>query len=186
MKAAIDEALLVLRAQCDDREAVESLLRRIQPALLRYLRGLLGAEDAEDLLQDVLVLIYRRIRQLDNPELFRPWAFRIASRAAFRHLRKKKRLPLRASEEALDDLPAAEPVTAFEFEHVSDALAGLSPASRAVLALHFQEEMTLSEVAAVLEIPPGTVRSRLAYGLAILRKQLATERSEHDTTARRD
>lgn len=48
----------------------------------------------------------------------------------------------------------------------------LTPASRAVLALHFQQELWLPEVAAVLEIPLGTVKSRLASGLAALRKQL--------------
>ncbi len=54
---------------------------------------------------------------------------------------------------------------------------GISPASRAVLVLHFQEEMTLLEVAAILEIPLGTVKSRLAYGLAAIRKQLTKNRS---------
>ena len=48
---------------------------------------------------------------------------------------------------------------------LSTMLAALSPASHAVLMLHFREEMTFAEVAAVLEIPIGTVRSRLAYGL---------------------
>ncbi len=48
----------------------------------------------------------------------------------------------------------------------------MSPASRAVLVLHFLEEMTLEEVAAVLEIPVGTAKSRLAYGLKLLRKRM--------------
>jgi len=51
--------------------------------------------------------------------------------------------------------------------------AALSPASRAVLILHFQEDMPLAEVAAVLEIPVGTVKSRLAYGLTALRRHFA-------------
>jgi len=57
---------------------------------------------------------------------------------------------------------------------VSDLLASdaLSPASRAVLALHFEQEMPLAEVAAVLEIPLGTVKSRLSFGLKALRRQL--------------
>lgn len=50
----------------------------------------------------------------------------------------------------------------------------VSPASRAVLALHFKEGLTLPEVAAVLDIPIGTVKSRLAYGLATLRRHYAT------------
>ena len=53
----------------------------------------------------------------------------------------------------------------------------LSPASRAVLVLHFQEEMPLAEVAAVLDLPLGTVKSRLAYGLKALRQQIGDQRS---------
>jgi RNA polymerase sigma-70 factor, ECF subfamily len=53
----------------------------------------------------------------------------------------------------------------------------VSPGSRAVLVLHFQEDLPLAEVAAILEIPLGTAKSRLAYGLAALRKQLNFRRS---------
>ena len=79
MTTSADEPLLVLRAQCGDREALELLLRGVQPSLLRYLRGLVGSDDSPDLLQDVLVLIYRKLQRLDNPEVFRHWAFRIAT-----------------------------------------------------------------------------------------------------------
>lgn len=71
----------MLQAQFDDREALELLLRAVQPALRRYLAGLVGEADADDVLQEVLVIVYRRLRDLENPELLRPWAFRIASRA---------------------------------------------------------------------------------------------------------
>jgi RNA polymerase sigma-70 factor, ECF subfamily len=86
-----EEALWVLRAQCDDREALELLLRHIQPSLRRYLTGVVGPSDIDDVLQDVLLIIYRKLRWLHAPELFRPWAFRIASRAGFRFLKKRRR-----------------------------------------------------------------------------------------------
>jgi RNA polymerase sigma-70 factor (ECF subfamily) len=54
--------------------------------------------------------------------------------------------------------------------------ADVSPASRAVLVLHFQEDLPLTDVAAILEIPLGTVKSRLAYGSAALRRQLGAKR----------
>jgi RNA polymerase sigma-70 factor, ECF subfamily len=167
-----DESLLVLRAQYGDRDALELLLRSVHPSLLRYLRGLVGADDAPDLAQDVLVLVYRKLHALDNPEVFRHWAFRIATRTAFRHLRKRRSLPLNVGEDVLEHLTDSAPPTIDDAALVS-MLNAVSPASRAVLALHFQEEMTLGEVAAVLEIPLGTVRSRLAYGLSMLRKRLA-------------
>ena len=80
-----------MRAQCQDREALELLLRSVQPALRRYVGGLTGADDADDVLQDVLVIVSRKLYWLEQPELFRAWAFRIASRAAFRYLKKRKR-----------------------------------------------------------------------------------------------
>lgn len=58
------EAQWVLRAQVGDREAIEGLLRRVQPALTRYLRSLVGTADAEDLTQDVMVIIYRKLWML--------------------------------------------------------------------------------------------------------------------------
>ena len=169
------EAQWVLRAQCDDREAVELLLRSIQPALSRYVRAIVGARHAEDVTQEVMVTIYRRIGALLHPNLLRPGMYRIASRVAFRYLKKERRWPdhLR-DDDALGDLAASD-LTDLARD-VDQLLADqrVSPASRAVLALHFKEGLTLPEVAAVLDIPIGTVKSRLAYGLATLRRHYAT------------
>jgi len=154
------------------------LLGSIQPSLRRYLRDLVGAADAEDTLQEVLLLVYRKLSWLEKPELLRPWAFRIASRSAFRHLKNaRRRLEDPADEALLATMPA--PNFAPPAEGLPAMLEGsaISPASRAVLILHFQEGLTLPEVAAVLEIPLGTAKSRLAYGLTTLRKKLAKERS---------
>lgn len=174
---ATQEALWVLRAQCGDREALELLLRHAQPSLRRYLRGVVGAGDADDVLQEVLVLIYRKLGRLQAPELFPAWAYRIASRAAFRHLRKRRRLPEHVDERAdwTDAVAAATPPDAGRL-HELLTTHEISPACSAVLALHFQEGMTLAEVAAVLELPLGTVKSRLAYGLGKLRERLAERR----------
>lgn len=163
----------MLRAQCHDREALELLLRSVQPALRRYLAGLIGAEDADDILQDVLVIVSRKVYWLEQPSVFRAWAFRIASRAAFRHLKKRRRWSESAAEDVvLEDIAA--PVANVPDETLTELLnnPALSPASRAVLVLHFREEMPLAHVAAVLEIPIGTVKSRLAFGLKALRKEL--------------
>ena len=165
----------MLRAQCRDREALEALLRGVQPSLRRYLSGLAGAAEADDLLQDVLVIVVRRLGTLDDPRLFRPWAFRIAGREAFRHIKRRRLWQARHEDDAqLDDLPT--PVTAPSGELLRALLAAgtISPASRAVLCLHFQEDLTLPEVAAILDIPLGTVKSRLGYGLRAIRKHLKT------------
>ena len=169
---------MVLRAQCNDREALELLLRSVQPSLHRYLSGLVGTRHADDVLQDVFVLVCRKLVWLQTPQLFRPWAFRIASRAAFRHLRKERRRLEQSGDDSMLEAMPAPPDRPSEqlLEQLLNSNA-LSPASRAVLVLHFQEEMALPEVAAILEIPLGTVKSRLAFGLTALRKHLAEKRS---------
>jgi len=173
------ETQWVLRAQVGDREAIAALLGAVQPMVTRYVRAIVGEADAEDVSQDVLVLIYRKLGMLTAPDLFRPWMYRIASRAAFQYLQKRRRWPSHLrDDEALDELPAQDlaPINPRVDELLQDPR--VTPASRAVLALHFKEEMTLAEVAAVLDLPIGTVKSRLAYGLATLRRHHTGE--NHD------
>jgi len=172
------EAQWVLRAQCGDREALELLLRSVQLPLRRYLIRLVGDSCADDVLQEALILVSRKLTWLDAPEAFRPWAYRVASRVAFRHLKKEKRWSEQVRDDAvIEDVPATE--SAVPPELLPELLKpdALSTASRAVLALHFQEELSLPEIAAILEIPLGTVKSRLAYGLTALRKKLDPTRS---------
>jgi RNA polymerase sigma-70 factor (ECF subfamily) len=170
----------VLRAQCNDREALEALLRSVQPSLRRYLSGLVGATDADDLLQDVLVIVVRKLGMLDDPMLFRPWSFRIASREAFRHIRKRRLWHGRHEDDAeLDDLVTPEPLPSGDVLRELLAIDTISPASRAVLILHFEEELSLPEVAAILDIPLGTAKSRLGYGLSSIRKHLKVSGGSH-------
>jgi hypothetical protein len=76
------EASWVLRPQFGDRQALGSLFGSVQPALSRYLRALIGPLHSDDVTQDVLVILYRKLWWLSSPDPFRPWMFRIASREA--------------------------------------------------------------------------------------------------------
>lgn len=150
----------------------------IQEPLYLFISNLVGERAlAEDILQEVFILIYRKLRWLREPGLFRPWAFRIASREAFRHLKRDRRWSEQMAEEsALKAIPALEREEIFDPELVAQLpqlMARVSPASRAVLILHYQHEMPLAEVAEVLGIAVGTVKSRLAYGLDNLRRTVA-------------
>lgn len=166
-----DELHVVLLAQCGDPAALETLLLRNQHSLSRYISGLVGAAAADDVLQEVFVKIWQNLRWLHQPELFRHWAYRIATRACYQHLKRAREWSDRFDEAvALEDLPAPT-------NHRIDVLSGMdtllkrvSPASRAVLLLHYVEELSIEETAAVLDISVGTAKSRLAYGLACLRK----------------
>ena len=175
MIASSEEVLLVLRAQNGDRDALETLLRRLHGPVRGYLSGLLGASVADDAVQDTFLQVYRKLRRLREPAVFRAWTYRIASRVAIAHLkRERKWLDLDRDPEVLDAVE--EKCSAFHTltseNRFSEFIAQVTPASRAVLLLHYQQELTLDEVAAVLGIPLGTVKSRLQYGLTTLRKNL--------------
>jgi RNA polymerase sigma-70 factor (ECF subfamily) len=169
------ETLRVLRAQAGDREALGQLFEALQRPLYRYLLGLVGRPElAEDVLQEVFLLVHRKLRWLREPGLFRPWVYRIATREAFKHLRRERRWSDQAEDvELLAELPAQEPARPDGLVERLPAIAErLSPSSRAVLLLHYVQGLTIEEAAAVLGIPVGTAKSRLAYGLGALRRLL--------------
>ena len=174
MEISKQEIRWVLRAQTGDREALDELFRLMQEPLYRYIVSLTGSRTlAEDILQEVFILIYRNLRWLREPELFRPWAYRIAGREAFKQLKRERRWSEQSVDEsALEDVPVLPPDTLTP-ELIERLVAQVSPASRAVIVLHYLHDMPLGEIADVLGLALGTVKSRLAYGLEILRKQLS-------------
>jgi RNA polymerase sigma-70 factor (ECF subfamily) len=164
------DGLVVARAIAGDREVLGGVLTALERPLYRYISNLVTRREmAEDVLQEVLFRICRKIGWLRDPELLRPWAFRIASRECFRQLRSERQ----RGEEVLDldtlETAANGSIPQGWEPRLLDWIDGLPPASRAVIVLHYLEEMSLDEAAAVLEILPGTAKSRLAYGLARLR-----------------
>jgi len=177
MRAADRETWWVLRAQSGDQTALDALLRSVQQPLFRYIRAIVANDaSAEDVLQETFLRIYRKLGWLSDAAVFRPWAFRIASNESFRALKRERRWRGAEDEAVLEDIAAPDAATEpWLRDRMQGSLQGLPPASRAVLTLHYLEEMPLAEVAAILEIPLGTVKSRLAAGLARLRREFGTE-----------
>ena len=171
-----DQTLLVLLAQTGDRAALEQLLRETHAPLRRYITRLAGTDLADDILQETALQIFRKLPFLREPAVFRPWTFRIASRIAFSQLKRARCWePLDAAPPeslTLLDPSLGEPID----EAFLTLLDRVSPASRAVLLLHYQHDLSLEETAAILEIPIGTAKSRLHYGVSSLRKHLTFER----------
>lgn len=172
------EGLWVLRAQSGDREALDSLLKNLQGPLYSYILSMVRDTGlAEDILQEVFLRIYRKLRWLRETEAFRSWAYRIATREAFRHLRRERnRAEHVTDEDVLKSISAAPAPVEFEPEMIArlpQVIERLSPASRAVIVLYYLHEMSLDETAAVLDIPLGTVKSRLSYGLESLRREFS-------------
>ena len=92
MPTADQETRLVLRARAGDREALDALFRAVQKPLYALISSLVGEPHlAEDVLQEVFLLIYRKLAWLSQPELFRPWAYRIATRESFKRIKLERR-----------------------------------------------------------------------------------------------
>lgn len=171
------EAWLVLRAQNDDRQALDSLLRAVQKPLFRHLRGVTrNNADAAELLQETLMQIYRKLRTLREPTLFRPWCYRIATRSAYKLFQQQEKLRISPIPDALAEVAAPPPRRTLVHEFGRDLhelVAEVSVASRSVLLLHYEEDLTLREISETLGVSIGTVKSRLAYGIAALRTRWA-------------
>jgi len=169
-------ALQVALAQSGDRDALDQLLSGIQRPLYAHVAAILGdREQAFDVLQSSLLLVARRLGSLRDPRWFRAWAYRIATREAVRASRRRTRHRDLFADESVPiaDVPVEEP--AYDPAVVRaclDRIELLPAGARAVIRMHYLDELTLVEVAEALELPLGTVKSRLAYGLARLRTNL--------------
>jgi RNA polymerase sigma-70 factor, ECF subfamily len=166
--------LLVVRAQTGDRVALNQLLEFLQAPLYAHIVGVLGREDgADDVLQDVLLIVARKIGSVREPKWARAWAYRIANREAVRAARKDRRYRDVVENEYVAEETTPEDVFSAELRsQLPTLLATLPPAAGQVVRLHYLDELTLTEIAEALEVPLGTVKSRLSYGLRALRQAI--------------
>jgi len=176
------ERMLVVAAQARDPAAFRELVTRYERRLVYYIRRMLGeGTDAFDVMQDVWLLVFKRLGSLEAPEAFRVWLYRIAHDVTVSHLRKRSRQPKSLDDEvaATEELDAWDEFEALQnAELVHRALEQLSPPHREVLTLRFLEGLNLGEIADVVGCGIGTVKSRLHYAKRSLRRQI--ERTSHD------
>jgi RNA polymerase sigma-70 factor (ECF subfamily) len=158
------------------RREFEARLKECGPLAYRVARGVLRNDaDAEDVAQEALLRAYRRFERLRDPLRFRAWLVRIVFRLALDRARSARRRELRETEWARPARCAAPPnaeelAASSEFRaHFDRALEALPEKLRLVLLLAAMEGHTLDEVAVMLGLPVGTVKSRLFAG----RKKLA-------------
>jgi RNA polymerase sigma-70 factor (ECF subfamily) len=161
------EAPLALEEEFEQRLGESSRLAfRVAYGVLR------NRQDAEDVAQEALVRAYRKLPSLRDRERFRAWLVRISWRLAIDHRRSGKRRELReqAALETAGDPTAEDMAAASEFgERLWRAIDALPEPLRIVTVLAGIEGHKMGEIAALLELPEGTVKSRLH----IARKQLA-------------
>ena len=170
------DELFAIRCVLGERDAFDALIARWHEPVWRYLRRLSGSDDAAaDLSQDTWLRVLRGVASLREPSRFRPWLFGIARRVAIDRLRRQYANPI-DDDAALEDLPASEPEAELESDlaALEAGVASLPMRERDSLALFYLRELSIEEIAALLGVPAGTVKSRLFRARRMLRQQLQT------------
>jgi RNA polymerase sigma-70 factor (ECF subfamily) len=158
-------------------EAFAALTRRQVDAAYRLAWAILADDgDADDATQDAFSLAWRNRRSLRDPERFDAWFGRILVNVCRQRLRQRARQKIRPFTEA-DDMPVADFSAHLSArDAIARAMTRLDADHRIVVVLRYWADMTVDEIAERLDVPPGTVKSRLHYALRSMRPRLEDAR----------
>ena len=175
-----DETELVSRARQGDRNAYSELVRVHASGILNVVYRLCGDQQlAEDAAQETFLQAWQHLNSYRPQTSLRNWLYRIAVNAATDMLRKEKRLVPDAVEDLklTDNRPSPEMVFVKQERTVlvQRAILSLPEACRAVLVLREYEDLSYQEISNALEIPVGTVMSRLNYARGLLKEKLKVQ-----------
>lgn len=170
------EAMIVSLARTGDRSAFEELVRRQQSSVRNLMRRSCGDTTvADDLSQQVFLQVWRKIRTLKDANAFGPWLKRLAISVWLQHARKND--ALRGADELADVEPAPHDATSMGMD-LDQALATLSNPVRLCVVLSYQEGMSHREIAELVALPLGTVKSHVNRGAQRLRQILSAYRDK--------
>lgn len=161
-QSARELELLVTRCQLGEAEAFDELVERWHPALWRYVRRVCGDADlAEEVLQEGWLRIFRGIDRLREPQRLNAWLYGVVRHTFIERLRRRYADP--PSEPIADHLAESDDwhCDPHELDRLRESLASLSMIDREAAVLFYLRELTLDEVASILGVPNGTVKSRL-------------------------
>lgn len=172
-----DDHELVAAARAGDDRALDLLLRRHHDRVWALCRRLAGNDaDAADATQEALVTIVTRLDRFDGRSRFSTWVYRVATNACLDELRRRGRRPVPTEDAVVGDRAGAgaavDGLVADRLD-VDAALAGLRPEFRAAVVLRDLCDLDYAEIGEILDLAPGTVRSRIARGRAALAHLLA-------------
>ena len=176
-KERIYSELLVLRCRRKDHDAFQELIRHWETKLFFYIRRLVvDEEDAWDILQETWVKVLQGIGSLKNSGSLVSWLYSIARHSAMDHWRDRyvNGQTLESDEEVLAEIPEETP-DFDDAERVHRGLDRISLSHREALTLFFLEDFSIDEIASILNVSPGTVKSRLHYAKRALRAVLEKE-----------
>lgn len=164
---------LALRCQSGEPQAFADLVRIMERPLLYYAAKLVGSsEQAADVLQDVWIRAFRGMRKLKEPASLRPWLYRMTHGVAIDRIRQDTARAHAEEVHAADFEEAWEGFDDGGAAAVHQALDRLELRHREVLTLHFLEDFSVAEVAAIVGCPAGTVKSRIHHAKRALKEIL--------------
>ncbi len=179
---------LVEAARSGDAAAMDQLLRRHYDRAHAVCRRIAGStRDADDAAQEAMIRVVRNIDKFDGRSAFGTWVYRIATNTALDELRKRKRRPqLHMVDEGETERLGGRPEAVDEFAHrhvddvadrvtINAALAELPDDFRAAVVMRDVGDLDYAEIAAALDIPVGTVKSRIARGRRMLVDKLGNQ-----------
>ncbi len=166
----LQESRLIRRAKRGDGNAIEALIRGHQPALFAFMLRISGRPDvAEDMVQEAFVRVIRNIDRFDNRFRFSTWLFTIARRLYVNHMQKLR--PASDSDavglagDLTGEAPGGHSERAESLQNlrgvIEEALTFLNPLQREIVLLFHQQSWSITEIAAHLDMPEGTVKSHL-------------------------
>ncbi|MFZ5813771.1 MAG: RNA polymerase sigma factor [Bacillota bacterium] len=165
----------MVHAEADRREAFAALYSQMAPRLYRTALGILGnPHDAADALQEAGLKGYRYFHSLKDPAAGAAWLTRILVNACHDVGAKRSRM----IPSGLEVLPAAGAPAATEEWETLQALQGLPPEQRTTVVLRFFQDLSIPQIAGVMGVPEGTVKSRLHASLGRLRRLFAESGKE--------
>lgn len=168
---------LIVQVQAGDQQAFDSLTLADYPRLFRVAHGILrDRSHAEDATQQAYLDIWRNIRRLKDPAKFEAWSYRLLVHACYA---EAKRTPKWLPDTALPSSREPRAADAFgsilDRDELEDGFRHLSVDQRVVIVLHYLLDMTLEQVAETLDVPQGTVNSRLSRGMDSMRTAMGVD-----------
>lgn len=174
----MNEILLISRARDGDREAFGALVEQYRDNVYRLAYRMCGNEyDADEAAQEAFVAAWRALPNFRGDAKFSTWLYRLTTNAAIDVMRREKRHQTEGDGEMMEvaddsDSPQETVERTEQQEAVQKALATLSDEYREVLLLRYMEELDYAEIAEVLKLPSGTVKSRINRAKAALKTAL--------------
>ncbi|MDP2318802.1 MAG: sigma-70 family RNA polymerase sigma factor [Acidobacteriota bacterium] len=170
------DGFLVAGVRVADRKAFELLVERWDPKLRAHARRLLGdQEQAREAVQDAWVEIVRGLNGLRDDAAFPAWAYRIVSRRCAKVIagsQRRRQVAQTLAAEPAAAAPVVDRAEPTDLERLRKAVRELPPEQRAAVALFYFEGLSISETAIAMDIPAGTVKTRLMHARRKLRDTL--------------